>query len=152
MRDWWTPEDKASFEKLTGALVEQYNAMCPFDDTASGGSKVCINGRLTLGENIGDLGGLSLAYRAYQLSLNGKPAPVIDGLTGDQRFFMAWAQVFRTKMRDQALRTQLQTDPHSPGQYRINGIVRNFDEWYKAFDVKPGDKLYLAPEQRLRIW
>ena len=152
LRDWWTPEDKASFEKLTGALVDQYNALCPFDDTASGGGKVCINGRLTLGENIGDLGGLSLAYRAYQLSLGGKPAPVIDGLTGDQRFFMAWAQVFRVKMRDQALRTQLQTDPHSPGQYRINGIVRNFDEWYKAFGVKPGDKLYLAPEQRLRIW
>jgi len=152
LRDWWTPADKAAFEKLTGALVDQYNAHCPLEASASGGAKVCINGRLTLGENIGDLGGLSLAYRAFKLSLGGKEAPVIDGLTGDQRFFMAWAQVFRVKMREAALRQQLQTDPHSPGQFRINGIVRNFDEWYKAFDVKPGDKLYLPPEQRLRIW
>ena len=147
LRDWWTKEDKAAFEKLTGALVEQYNAHCPLD-----GGKTCINGRLTLGENIGDLGGLSLAYRAYQMSLGGKPAPVIDGYSGDQRFFMAWAQVFRVKMREAALRQQLQTDPHSPGESRINGIVRNFDEWYQAFGVKPGDKLYLPPEQRLRIW
>ncbi|MFM6950517.1 MAG: M13 family metallopeptidase [Novosphingobium sp.] len=147
LRDWWTPEDKANFEKLTGALVDQYNALCPLDE-----GKTCINGRLTLGENIGDLGGLSLAYRAYKLSLNGKKAPVIGGYTGDQRFFMAWAQAFRVKMREAALRQQLQTDPHSPGQYRVNGIVRNFDEWYKAFNVKPGDKMYLPPEKRLRIW
>ena len=147
LRDWWTPEDKANFEKLTGALVDQYNALCPLDD-----GKTCINGRLTLGENIGDLGGLSLAYRAYKLALGGKEAPVIDGYTGDQRFFMAWAQAFRVKMREAALRQQLQTDPHSPGQYRVNGIVRNFDEWYKAFNVQPGDKLYLPPEKRLRIW
>ena len=147
LRDWWTAADKAAFEKLTGALVDQYNASCPLDE-----GKVCINGRLTLGENIGDLGGLSLAYRAYKMSLGGKEAPVIDGYTGDQRFFMAWAQVFRVKMREAALRQQLQTDPHSPGNFRINNIVRNFDEWYKAFDVKPGDKLYLPPEQRLRIW
>ncbi|MEA3263400.1 MAG: M13 family metallopeptidase [Pseudomonadota bacterium] len=147
LRDWWTPEDKANFEKLTGALVDQYNALCPLDE-----GKTCINGRLTLGENIGDLGGLSLAYRAYKLSLGGKEAPVIDGYTGDQRFFMAWAQAFRVKMREAALRQQLQTDPHSPGQYRVNGIVRNFDEWYKAFNVQPGDKLYIAPEKRLRIW
>lgn len=147
LRDWWTAQDKAAFERLTAALVAQYNAHCPLDD-----GKTCINGRLTLGENIGDLGGLSLAYRAYKLSLGGKEAPVIDGFTGDQRFFMAWAQVFRSKYREAALRQQLQTDPHSPGEYRINGIVRNFDEWYRAFDVKPGDKLYLPPEQRLRIW
>jgi putative endopeptidase len=147
LRDWWTAADKANFDKLTGALVEQYNAQCPLDE-----GKTCVNGRLTLGENIGDLGGLSLAYRAYKLSLGGKPAPVIDGLTGDQRFFMAWAQVFRSKMREPALRQQLLTDPHSPGQYRINAVVRNFDEWYKAFGVKPGDKLYLPPAQRLRIW
>ena len=147
LRDWWTPADKANFEQLTGALVDQYNALCPLDD-----GKTCINGRLTLGENIGDLGGLSLAYRAYKLSLGGKEASVIDGYTGDQRFFMAWAQAFRVKMREAALRQQLQTDPHSPGQYRVNGIVRNFDEWYKAFGVQPGDKLYIAPEKRLRIW
>jgi putative endopeptidase len=147
LRDWWTAEDKANFEKLTAALVDQYNAHCPLDD-----GKTCINGRLTLGENIGDLGGLSLAYRAYKMSLGGKEAPVIDGYTGDQRFFLAWGQVFRVKMREAAMRQQLQTDPHSPGRYRINGIVRNFDEWYKAFDIQPGDKLYLPPEKRLRIW
>ncbi len=147
LRNWWTDADKAAFEGLTGRLVEQYNAFCPFDE-----GKTCVNGRLTLGENIGDLGGLSLAYRAYRMSLGGKPAPVIDGYTGDQRFFMAWAQVFRSKMRDAAKRQQLQTDPHSPGEYRINGIVRNFDEWYKAFNIQPNDKLYLPPEQRLRIW
>ncbi|HVR90406.1 MAG TPA: M13 family metallopeptidase [Novosphingobium sp.] len=147
LRNWWSDADKAAFEGLTGRLVAQYNAFCPFDE-----GKTCVNGRLTLGENIGDLGGLSLAYRAYQMSLGGKAAPVIDGYTGDQRFFMAWAQVFRTKMRDAARRQQLQTDPHSPGEYRINGIVRNFDEWHRAFNVQPGDKLYLPPEQRLRIW
>ncbi|WP_296678436.1 M13 family metallopeptidase [Novosphingobium sp.] len=147
LRDWWTASDKANFEQLTGALVDQYNALCPFDD-----GKTCVNGRLTLGENIGDLGGLSLAYRAYKMSLNGKDAPVIDGLTGDQRFFMGWAQAFKSKSREAAARQQLKTDPHSPDEYRINGIVRNFDEWYTAFNVQPGDALYLPPEKRLRIW
>jgi len=147
LRDWWTPADKANFEKLTGALADQYSKLCPLDD-----GKTCINGRLSLGENIGDVGGLSLAYRAYKLSLGGKEAPVIDGFTGDQRFFMAWAQVWRTKFREAALRRQLQTGPHSPGMYRILGVVRNFDEWHKAFDVQPGDKMYLPPEQRVRIW
>lgn len=147
LRDWWTPQDRANFEKLTGALADQYSKLCPLDD-----GKTCINGRLSLGENIGDVGGLSLAYRAYKLSLDGKEAPVIDGFTGDQRFFMAWAQVWRTKFREAALRRQLQTGPHSPGMYRILGVVRNFDEWYKAFNVQPGDKMYLPPEQRIRIW
>ncbi|MCZ8322129.1 MAG: M13 family metallopeptidase [Novosphingobium sp.] len=147
LRDWWTPQDKANFQKLTGALADQYSKLCPLDD-----GKTCINGRLALGENIGDVGGLSLAYRAYKLSLGGKEAPVIDGFTGDQRFFMAWAQVWRTKFREAALRQQLQNGPHSPGMYRILGVVRNFDEWYKAFDVKPGDKMYLPPEERIRIW
>jgi putative endopeptidase len=147
LRDWWTPQDKAALEALTGKLVGQYNQFCPFDE-----GKTCVNGQLTLGENIGDLGGLSLAYRAYKLSLKGKPAPVIDGYTGDQRFFLAYAQVWRGKVREELARQFLVTDPHSPGQYRVNGIVRNFDEWYKAFDVKPGDKLYLPPEQRVRIW
>ncbi|PLK27361.1 M13 family metallopeptidase [Novosphingobium sp. TH158] len=151
LRDWWTPEDKANFVKLTDALVGQYSKHCPIDETSPGG-KGCINGRLTLGENIGDLGGISLAYRAYKLSLGGKKAPVIGGLTGDQRFFMAYAQVFRVKMREAALRQQLLTDPHSPGRFRINGIVPNIDEWYKAFNVKPGDKMYMPPEQRIRIW
>lgn len=147
LRDWWTPEDKANFVKLGDALVAQYNQFCPFDE-----GKTCVNGRLTLGENIGDLGGISLAYRAYKLSLGGKKAPVIGGLTGDQRFFMAYAQVFKEKKREAAERQYLLTDPHSPGQFRINGIVRNMDEWYKAFNVKPTDKLYLPPEKRIRIW
>ncbi|WP_408591873.1 M13 family metallopeptidase [Novosphingobium sp.] len=151
LRDWWTADDKAAFEKLTGKLAAQYSAFCPFDDKSVGG-KACVNGQLTLGENIGDLGGLSLAYRAYKLSLNGKPAPVIDGLTGDQRFFMSWAQVWRTAVRDELARQLLVADPHSPARYRINGLVRNFDEWYKAFDVKPGDKLYQPPADRVRIW
>ena len=147
LRDWWTEADKKNFVALTDRLVDQYNKLCPFD-----GGKTCVNGRLTLGENIGDLGGLSLAYRAYKLSLKGKPAPVIDGMTGDQRFFMGWAQVWRSKYREETARQLLLVDPHSPGMYRVNGIVRNFDEWYKAFGVKPGDALYLPPEQRIRIW
>ena len=151
LRDWWTPADKQAFEALTGKLAEQYAAFCPFGDDSSGG-KACVNGKLTLGENIGDLGGLSLAYRAYKMSLNGKSAPVIAGATGDQRFFMAWAQVWRSKSREQVARQLLVVDPHSPPKYRINGVVRNFDEWYAAFNVQPGDKLYLPPEKRVRIW
>jgi putative endopeptidase len=147
LRDWWTAQDQANFKKLQDKLAAQYDALCPYDE-----GKTCVNGRLTMGENIGDLGGLSLAYRAYKLSLNGKPDKVIDGYTGDQRFFMGWAQVWRSKIREAQGRQYLIVDPHSPDQYRVNGIVRNFGEWYKAFDVKPGDKLYLPPEQRVRIW
>ncbi|WP_040500498.1 M13 family metallopeptidase [Henriciella marina] len=156
LANWWTESDRTSFDELTSALVEQYNQYCPLAE-----GEPCVNGRLTLGENIGDLGGLSLAYRAYQISLdaNGdgtvsddEQAPVIDGYTGDQRFFMAWGQVWRAKYRDEAKRNQLLTDPHSPPEYRVNGIVRNFDEWYDAFDVAETDVLYLPPEQRIRIW
>jgi len=147
LRDWWTPADKARFVGLTDRLVAQYNRHCPFDH-----GQTCVNGKLTLGENIGDLGGLSLAYRAYRLSLGRRPAPVIDGLSGDQRFFIAFAQVWRSKYREETARQLLLVDPHSPAQYRTNGIVRNFDEWYRAFGVKPGDKLYLAPKKRVRIW
>jgi len=147
LRDWWTPQDKANFRKLQDRLAAQYGTFCPFD-----GGKTCVNGKLTMGENIGDLGGLSLAYRAYKLSLNGKPDKVIDGYTGDQRFFLSWAQVWRSKTREEQARQYLITDPHSPEWVRINAIVRNFDEWYRAFDVKPGDKLYLAPADRVRIW
>ena len=111
-----------------------------------------VNGKLTMGENIGDLGGLSMAYTAYHLSLHGKPAPVIDGLTGDQRFFLAWAQVWKSKYRDEALVNLIKSNPHSPAMYRINGPLRNLDEWYTAFDVKEGDKLYVAPSERVRIW
>ncbi len=147
LRNWWTDADRAAFDKFGNSLVEQYGAFCPLDD-----GKTCVNGRLTLGENIGDLGGLSVAYRAYRMALNGKEAPVIDGLTGDQRFFLAWAQVWRSQQREDAARQRLRTDPHSPEEFRVNGVVRNFDEWYKAFDVKPDDALYLPPEQRIRIW
>ncbi|WP_084420222.1 M13 family metallopeptidase [Henriciella litoralis] len=156
LANWWTEDDREAFDALTSALVAQYNQYCPLEE-----GEPCVNGKLTLGENIGDLGGLSLAYRAYQISLdtNGdgvvsedEQAPVIGGYTGDQRFFMAWAQVWRSKYRDEALRNQLLTDPHSPAEYRVNGIVRNFDEWYDAFDVTEDDALYLPPEERIRIW
>ena len=147
LRNWWTDADRAAFDALTDALVAQYDAFCPLDD-----GETCVNGRLTLGENIGDLGGLSLAYRAYKLSLDGKEDKVIDGLTGDQRFFLAWAQVWRSAQREESYRQRLRVDPHSPEEYRVNGVVRNMDEWYKAFNVTPDDALYLPPEKRVRIW
>ncbi len=147
LENWWTDEDLAAFQALGDALVAQYDAYCPLDD-----GKTCVNGRLTLGENIGDLGGLSLAYRAYKLSLDGKEDKVIDGLTGDQRFFLSWAQVWRSKYTEKALRSQLVTDPHSPTLYRVNGIVRNLDAWYEAFGVTESHALYLPPEKRIVIW
>ena len=145
LNNWWTDADRKAFEERTAKLVEQYNQYAPFSDAK-------VNGRFTLGENIGDLGGLSIAYRAYQLSLQGKPAPVIDELSGDQRFFMGWAQVWRRNYREQELRNRLITDPHSPSQYRANGIVSNIPAFYSAFDVKQGDKMYIAPENRVKIW
>jgi putative endopeptidase len=147
LRDWWTAEDKATFQKLGASLVEQYNGNCPFDD-----GKTCINGRLTLGENIGDLAGLAIAYRAYKLSLNGKEAPIIDGLTGDQRFFIAYAQKYRNKWSDQLQRVVLESDPHSPDAARVNEVLRNFSPWYTAFNITPDDKLYLPPSKRVTIW
>jgi putative endopeptidase len=147
LRNWWTDADRAAFDKLGDALVAQYNAFCPFDE-----GKTCVNGRFTLGENIGDVGGLSMAYRAYKLATKGKEVPVIDGLTGDQRFFLAWAQVWRSTQRDENYRNRLRTDPHAPEEYRVNGVVRQLDEWYEAFGVKPGDAMYLPPEKRVRIW
>jgi putative endopeptidase len=147
LRNWWTDADRQAFDKLGNAVVAQYDQFCPLDD-----GETCVNGRLTLGENIGDLGGLSLAYRAYKLSLNGQEDEVIDGLTGDQRFFLGWAQVWRSQQREDAARQRLRTDPHSPEEYRVNGVVRNMDEWYEAFGVTPDDELYLPPEERVRIW
>ncbi|MBU8976027.1 M13 family metallopeptidase [Lysobacter sp. MMG2] len=144
-RNWWTDADRARFDERTKALGAQYDSYCPLQGQ-------CVNGALTMGENIGDLGGISMAYTAYRLSLHGKPASVIDGLTGDQRFFLAFGQIWKGKYRDEALLNQVKTNPHSPGMYRANGPVRNFDPWYQAFDVKPGDALYLPPEQRVRIW
>lgn len=147
LRNWWTESDRTAFDGLGNALVAQYNAFCPLDAGAT-----CVNGRLTLGENIGDVGGLSMAYRAYKLATKSKDVPVIDGLTGDQRFFLAWAQVWRSTQREENYRNRLRTDSHSPEEYRVNGVVRNLDEWYEAFGVKPGDAMYLPPEQRVRIW
>ena len=144
-RNWWTDEDRTNFEVLTTALAMQYGKFEPVPG-------YFIDGNFTLGENIGDVGGLSLAYRAYRMSLNGEEAPVIDGYTGDQRFFLAWAQVWQRKYREDALIQRLTSDPHSPSEFRVNGVVRNFDEWYEAFEVTPEDDLYLPPEERIRIW
>ncbi|MCR5873068.1 peptidase M13 [Phenylobacterium sp. J426] len=145
LRDWWTAEDNAKFKAQADKLGAQYSAFEPLP-----GSK--LQGGLTMGENIGDLGGLSLGLDAYHASLKGKPAPVIDGLTGEQRVFLGWAQVWREKYRDEALRQQVVTGPHSPAYYRVNGTIRNIPGWYEAWDVKAGDKLYVAPEDRVRIW
>ena len=144
-RNWWTDEDRASFEVLTTALAAQYDQFEPVPG-------YYVDGNFTLGENIGDVGGLSLAYRAYKMALGGEEAPVIDGYTGDQRFFLAWGQVWQRKYREDALIQRLTSDPHSPSEFRVNGVVRNFDEWYEAFGVQPTDALYLSPEQRIRIW
>ncbi len=145
LRDWWSKDDKANFGKLTAALVEQYGAYSPLP-----GYK--LNGALTLGENIADNSGLAIAYKAYQISLGGKAAPVIDGYTGNQRLFMGWAQVWRGKARDAEAIRLIATDPHSPAQFRGNGPLTNLAEFYSAFEVKPGDKMYVAPEQRTTIW
>ena len=150
LEDWWTADDRAEFERRTSALIAQYDAFSP---TQLGGSHH-VNGALTIGENIGDLGGLSIALKAYRIAL-GRPleeAPVIDGLTGVQRFFLGWAQAWRTKGRDEEVIRRLATDPHAPDEFRCNGVVRNVDEYYAAFDVQPGDALYLAPQERVRIW
>ncbi|WP_411820257.1 M13-type metalloendopeptidase [Hyphococcus formosus] len=145
LRDWWTKEDAENFSKLTDKLGEQYASYEPIDG-------FFINPKLTMGENIGDVGGLAMAYHAYKLSLNGQEAPVIDGYTGDQRFFMAWAQVWKRIVREEALKNQIASDPHSPARYRVNGVVRNMDAWYDAFDVTEEDDLYLPPEDRVEIW
>jgi predicted metalloendopeptidase len=145
LRNWWTKEDEARFKAKTDMLVKQYDAFEPVPGYH-------VNGALTLGENIGDNSGLAIAYKAYKISLHGQPAPVIDGLTGDQRFFMGFGQVWRSKMRDEAQINQVKTDPHSPGQFRANGTLRNQAAFYEAFGVKEGDKMYLKPEDRVTIW
>ncbi len=145
LEDWWTTSDQEKFKAKTGALVSQYDTYEPVDGTN-------VNGEFTLGENIGDLSGLSIAYKAYKLSLDGKEAPVIEGFTGDQRFFIGWAQAFQSKIRDEALIQQIKTDPHSPDRYRVNGVVYNIDAFYDAFDVEETHKLYIKPEDRVRIW
>ncbi|AQR60706.1 peptidase M13 [Brevundimonas sp. LM2] len=145
LRSWWTAEDRANFDALTVRLGAQYDQFEPLP-----GYKV--QGGLTMGENIGDAAGTAVGLKAYHLSLNGAEAPVLDGFTGDQRFFLGWAQVWQSKMRDEALKQQVSTDPHSPAEFRVIGPVRNQDAWYSAFDVQPGTAYYLAPADRVRIW
>ena len=145
LRDWWSKEDRANFKAKADALTKQYDGYSPIEGYH-------VNGALTLGENIADNSGVAIAYKAYKLSLGGKPAPVIDGLTGDQRFYMGFAQVWRSKTRDKQQIVLIKTDPHSPGQFRANGTLVNQPGFYEAFGVKPGDKMYVAPEQRVIIW
>jgi endothelin-converting enzyme/putative endopeptidase len=144
VRNWWTEADLQHFRASTEALVKQYDAYAPFPDLQ-------LNGRQTLGENIADAAGLQAAYDAFHASLHGQPASVVNGLTGDQQFFLAFAQNYASVERESALRAQILSDPHSPGRYRA-ATVRNLDAWYEAFDVKPGDALYLAPDQRVHLW
>ncbi|MBT4164645.1 MAG: peptidase M13 [Porticoccaceae bacterium] len=145
LRDWWTDADKAEFKKRTGKLVAQYDSYEALEG-------LNVNGEFTLGENIGDLGGISIALKAYQASLNGQEAPVIDGFTASQRVFIGFGQVWANKYRDEALRNLIGTDPHSPSRFRANGSIRNVPEFYEAFAVQEGDALYLAPEARVKIW
>jgi putative endopeptidase len=147
LTDWWTAADRQAFEARTRSLIEQYSALTPKQVPGEH-----VNGALTIGENIGDLGGLGIAWQAYQVSLHGEEAPVIDGLTGAQRFFLSWARVWQTKSRNEEAIRLLATDPHSPGEFRCNQIVRNLDEFYAAFDVSAADELWLEPDARVRIW
>jgi len=147
MVDWWLPEDLAKFEELTKGLITQFDALSP-----AIAPDVHVNGAFTVGENIGDLGGLSISYKAYKLALNGATAPVIDGFTGDQRFFIAYAQAWRGKYRAEEVKRRIATDPHSPDEFRCNAIVANLEEFYEAFGVAEGDVHWLAPADRVRIW
>ncbi|WP_028774164.1 M13 family metallopeptidase [Shewanella waksmanii] len=145
MRDWWTEQDLKEFAARGKALVEQYNNYAVFDD-------LHVNGELTLGENIGDLSGVTIAYKAYKMSLNGQPAPVIDGLTGDERFFIGFTQIWRAKIKEESMRNRVATDPHSPAHFRAVGALSNMPEFYSTYDVKEGDAMYIAPEKRVKIW
>lgn len=147
LRNWWSDADREAFEALTARLVDQYNALSPRE--AEGHT---VNGSLTLGENIGDLGGMMIGYKAYQISLQGRQAPVIDSMTGAQRFFASWAQGWRQKIRPEEAVRRLTIDPHSPNEFRCNAVVRNLDEFHEAFDVSPSDDLWLDPSERVRIW
>ena len=145
-RSWWTEDDLKQFTGLGGALADQYSQLEPLPNTF-------VDGKFTLGENIGDLGGVNAAYDGLQLYLNDKGRPgLIDGFTPEQRFFISWATIWRTKMRDEAIKNQVKTDPHAPGMYRAYVPLQNVDAWYEAFDVQPGDKLYVEPEKRVKIW
>jgi putative endopeptidase len=145
LKDWWTPHDAEVFTGRVHKLIEQFSRFEPLPG-------LNVNGANTIGENIGDLGGLNTAYAAYKLSLKGQPAAVVGGFTGDQRFFLSWAQVWRAKYREGAMREMVMTDVHSPPYFRVNGPLPNIDAWYQAFNVQPGDKLYIKPEDRVQIW
>jgi putative endopeptidase len=145
LQNWWTADDRKNFDARTTTLANQYNGYTSVQG-------LHVNGQLTLGENIADLAGLTLAQAAYHLSLNGKAAPVLDGFTGDQRLFLGYGQVWRYKAHEETSRQRLLSDPHSPPEFRVSGPVRNVDAWYQAFDVKPGGKLYLMPEARVHLW
>ena len=145
LRDWWVAGDDQKFQQRADQLAGQYSAFSPIPG-------LTVNGKLTLGENIGDLSGLAVSYKAYRRSLAGGEAPVLDGFTGDQRFFIGWAQIWARKYREDELRKRLLTDPHSPSEYRVNGIVRNMPAFDRSFDVKPGDKLYLPQDEMVRVW
>jgi putative endopeptidase len=147
MKNWWTDADRKEFDKRAKMLIQQYDGFAPAQLPGQH-----VNGALTIGENIGDLGGLTIAYKAYKIALKGSEAPVLDGRTGDQRFFIGWAQCWRSKYRDAELIRRLATDPHSPAEFRCNGVVRNLPEFYAAFGVKEGDKLWLPSGRRVRIW
>ena len=148
LESWWTQEDREAFELRTKALIEQYNVLSP----AQLPDEQKVNGAFTIGENIGDLGGATIAYKAYKMALGGQPDEVIDGLTGDQRFFMSYAQIWRQVAKDEIMIQRLATDPHSPTEFRTNQILKNVDAFYQAFDVKPGDAMWLDSDQRVRIW
>ena len=145
LQNWFSPADLKSFQARTGAIAAQYDQYEPLPG-------LHINGKLTLGENVADIAGLVIALKAYHISLGGKPAPVLNGLTGDQRFYIAYAQSWRERHRDGAIRSQVLSNPHSPSEFRVNGVVRNDNGWYAAFGIKPGDKLYLAPDKRVPVW
>ena len=145
LKSWWTDDDRANFEERTNGLVEQFSQF----EALPG---LFVNGEFTLGENIGDLGGTAIALKAYRMSLEGEESPVIDGFTGDERFFLGLAQSSRIKWREQLIELLIKSDPHSPDEFRINGVVTNVDDFYTTYDVKEGDALYRPTEERVRIW
>jgi putative endopeptidase len=147
LNDWWLDSDRAEFEKRAKLLIDQFDALHPID-----APEMSVNGALTVGENIGDLGGLAIAYQAYKLSLQGQDAAIIDGLTGDQRFFIAHAMGWREKMRAETRRVRITVDPHSPDEFRCNQIISNLDTFYEAFEVKEGDAMWLDRKSRVSIW
>ena len=147
LNNWWSDGDRTAFEERTKALIAQYDLLSPVE-----APDVQVNGALTIGENIGDLGGLSIAYKAYLIALGGNPAPVIDGFTGEQRLILAWAQIWQAKVRPAEMRRRIATDPHSPAEFRCNQILKNFTPFYHAFAVTQSDALWLAEESRVQIW